>query len=326
MPAEGLQVRWRRGEYMGKATFVAVGSGGLSAAAALAIFTGSPLGVILVYLAPLPLLLVGLSLGSGVLAIAAATGIVLTLVFGGFAAAGLYGGMHVIPAWLMVQQALTVRSDYPDGYAPAGRLVVSLALFVAFVMAVTALAGSSQSNGLEEQIRQTLMMVMTSVAPTLSEADRTTLVGEILPLFLGFAFLTWYGMILGNVVLAQRLLQWRGLAQRSTPVLSEIRLPDWYDWVVVAVAAVALVAEGDAAYIAHNTALVLLAPYFLVGLAVVHVGARATRAVNVVLTLFYVVLFVFSVAAGAAVMIIGILEQWIGLRQRLAARADRRSE
>src|SRR5512134_2760278 len=95
------------GATMGKTALLAVGGGGLSGAAVLLALAGSPLGIMLVYLAPLPLLVVGLGFGSSAFGFAAAAGMAVALAFGGgFTVAGLFGGMHVIPSWLIVQQAL----------------------------------------------------------------------------------------------------------------------------------------------------------------------------------------------------------------------------
>ena len=105
---------------MGKTALLAVGGGGLSGAAIVAALAGSSLGVVLVYLAPLPLLLVGLGLGSSAFGFAAAAGLAVALALGGFTGAGLYGGMHVIPSWLIVQQALRPSASSPDGWRPIG--------------------------------------------------------------------------------------------------------------------------------------------------------------------------------------------------------------
>ena len=126
---------------MGKTALLAVGGGGLSGAAVLLALAGSPLGIMLVYLAPLPLLVVGLGFGSSAFGFAAAAGMAVALAFGGFTVAGLFGGMHVIPSWLIVQQALRPSASSPDGWRPIGLILATLALFVAFVVTTTAWAG-----------------------------------------------------------------------------------------------------------------------------------------------------------------------------------------
>jgi hypothetical protein len=67
---------------------------------------------------------------------------------------------------------------------------------------------------------------------------------------------------------------------------------------------------------AHNLVLILAAPYFFLGLAVVHSLARLAPSKVFVLTTFYVALGVFFAFAGAAVVGLGVIEQWAGVRRR----------
>jgi len=309
----------------GRAALLAAGGGGLSSVVALVLFSGSPFAVLLVYVAPLPLLLTGLALGPAVFGLAAATGLAVTLGFGSFTAAGLYGGMHVIPSWLVVQQALALDPGSDDGWRPVGRVMAALALLIAFVLTATALIGQGdQQQDLEAQMRAVLTAVVESAAPALEEPVREELVATMAPLFLGFGFVLWFAVIIGNALLAQWLLARRHRAQRPMPRLSEVRLPGWFDWVLVAMAVTALAAPGNLGFVARNASVVLLAPYFLVGVAVVHVLARQTAATGAVLSAFYMVVMVFSVVAGPVVVGLGVIEQWIGVRRRLAG-AGRRS-
>jgi hypothetical protein len=59
-----------------------------------------------------------------------------------------------------------------------------------------------------------------------------------------------------------------------TPNWSALTLPEWMSWPLVGTAVVALVSSGDVAYLAHNLVLIFAAPYFFLGLAVVHSLAR----------------------------------------------------
>lgn len=315
---------------MGRTALLAVSGGSLSGAAVLAAMSGSPLGVLLVYLAPLPLLMVGLGLGSAPFGFAAAAGLVVSAAFGGLGGAGLYGGMHVIPSWLIVQQALRPRSASPDGFQTAGHILVSITLLVAFVLVVTAMTGrgtdagtgmgAGPGSGIEDGVRDLLDGVARSAAPALEEAQRKMLVEEVAPLFIGFSAVTWILMLIGNAVLAQRLLTTRGLNRRPTPHWSDLRLPGWFDYVLVAAALAALALGGDAGFVARNAVIVLLTPYFFVGLAVIHQMARRSAQPGLMLTIFYMMLFIFFVVAAALVAAFGMAEQWLGVRHRIGAR------
>ena len=241
----------------------------------------------------------------------------MAVAFGGFAGAGLYGGMHVIPSWLIVQQALRPRASSPDGWQPIGRVLAALTVLIAFVVASTTWVGRG-AQGIEGEVRQLLAAVGQIAAPGLGEASRQALVDQLTPLFLGFSAITWLVMMIVNAGLAQSLLAARGWNRRPSPRWSRLRLPGWFDWVLVGTAATALVSSGDASFLARSILMILLTPYFFVGLAVTHVIVRRAPMPALMLAVFYLVLLVFFLIAAGIVAAIGVVEQWIGVRKRLA--------
>jgi hypothetical protein len=299
-----------------KAGVIAFGGGGLSAAASVAALLGASGGVVFAYLAPLPLLLVGLGLGSGATAIATATGVLLVAVFGGVPAAGVYGGMHAFPSWLIVHQVMMHK---PAGEAAASRSLGSILCWLAVagcvIATVTAVVGRGEA-GIEGSVRHLLAATTSVAAPGLTDADRDTFVGYLAPLFIGMSGVTWMLMLVINGVLAQAVLARWGRNLRPTPNWSALTLPEWMAWPLVGTAAVALATGGDIGYMAHNLVLILAAPYFFLGLAVVHSLARLAPSKVFVLTTFYVALGVFFAFAGAAVVGLGVIEQWAGVRRR----------
>lgn len=311
---------------MAKTALIAVCSGGASSALALTALSGSPFGVLLLYVAPLPLLIMGLGRGENAFGVAAASGLAIVAIAGGLIAAGLYGSMHVIPAWIIVHQALSPRLASEDGRPPAGRILLSLTLLVAFVMTLTAWAGRGD-QGLQAEVASQLAAFVEAAAPTLSEDQANLLVGELTPLFLGFSAVMWLLMLVVNGMLAQSLCIARGWSRCASPHWSALRLPAWIDWALAGCALVALLADGDIGYLARNVVIVLLTPYFFVGLAVVHGATARLRARGMVLGAFYASLFIFFFAAAALVAAIGVAEQWVGIRSRLQANdPERRNE
>lgn len=299
-----------------KAGVIALGGGGLSAAASVAALFGTSGGVVFAYLAPLPLLLVGLGLGSGATAIATAAGILAVAVLGGVPAAGVYGGMHAFPSWLIVHQMLMQK---PAGGGATSRSVGSVLCWLAVVggviATVTAVVGRGEA-GIEGSVRELLAGAASMAAPNLADVDRETFVGYLAPLFIGASGVTWMLMLVVNAVLAQAFLARRGWNLRPTPNWSALTLPEWMSWPLVGTAVVALVSSGDMEYLAHNLVLIFAAPYFFLGLAVVHSLARLTPRKGFVLTAFYVTLGLFLAFAGAAVVGLGVIEQWAGVRRR----------
>jgi len=302
---------------MGKTALLAVGGGGLSGAAVLAALAGSPLGMVAAYLAPLPLLAAGLSFGTSGFGIAASSGLTVALVFGGFAAAGLYGGMHVIPSWLLVQQAMRTQAGTADGWRPIGDIVAVVTLLIAFVVAATCWSAGGEA-GIENAVRG-LLTAVSGMIGNFDEETRTALVDQVAPLFPGFAAVIWLALLIGNAVLAQTLLTLRGLNRRPRPQWAALRLPAWFDWPLVGAAAVALISDGDIAYIARNVVVILLAAYFLVGLAVVHAFGQRSPSRGLMLATFYGMMMLFFVIVAALVAALGVAEQWIGVRRRFSA-------
>ena len=96
---------------MGRPGIAATGAllGALGAALYLAVLTGSPGALILVYLAQLPLFAAGLWLGVAAAAAAALTASMVLLAAGGMVAAMLFAGLYAAPVVLLVRQALLAR-------------------------------------------------------------------------------------------------------------------------------------------------------------------------------------------------------------------------
>lgn len=301
---------------MPQAVLIAVGGGCVSALLTLFALSGSPGGTLIAYLAPLPLLLVGLGLGVGVAPLAAAAGVAVVGAFGGLAAAGVYGGLHAFPSWLVTRLALTRRTATGGGevWFPPGEILCWLAVLAATAVICGALL---TTGGIEQSLRSVLDEAFTAAAPGLTEEQRASVVDQIAPLFIGATGVMWIIMMTVNGVGAQGLLVRRRWNRRPSPRWSDLRLPTWYSWVLVAGAVAALIAPGDLRYVARNVVLILATPYFFVGLAVTHTMARRTPAKGFFLATFYVILAFAFPGMSAAVAALGVVEDWIGVRKRL---------
>ena len=297
---------------------IAAGGGTISALVALLAMSGYPGGAVLAYLAPLPLLLVGLGLGAAALPVAAATGIGVVAAFAGIAAAGVYGGLHAFPSWLVVRVALARSSagaDVSGQWSSAGAVLCWLAALAALVVLIGAI---SAWGNVEGSVREVLASALGIAASTLDPNDRDKMVAQIAPFFLGGMGVMWVTMIAVNGMLAQSLLVRGGWNVRPSPQWSDLSLPDWISFPLVAAALIGLVGDGDLRYLGRNLVLVFLVPYFFVGLAVVHGLARKMPASGVLLAGFYVILGLAFPGVGAAVAALGVIEEWVGVRRRVA--------
>lgn len=311
---------------MSKHVLIALAAGAASALASLSIATGSVLALLMMYAAPLPLFLAGLSQGPRLAALAVASGFAVTGLLGGTPAAALFGLVHGIPAWLVVRQVLAYRTT-PQGaveWAAPGTVIALLAMMAAGTLAgaATALSGD---GGLEATVTSALDQAFRALA--LPDPLREGWLDILVPLFPGFAGGAWVVMTVLNAILAQAILARQGRALRPTPAFTALTLPDWASWGLLAAAGLVVAAGGldlaELRYAGRNIALVLMVPFFFLGLAVVHAMARQTLNGTMLLAAFYLLVLVFD---GAKLLVagIGVVEHWVGLRRRVAARAAAR--
>ncbi len=304
---------------MSRSLFIALG-GGTSAILSIAFIAGSPMMLVMGNLAPLPLFLVGLGLGTTAGTVAGLIGLVMSGLFGGLVAAGLYGVVHALPTWLAVRQSL-VRATAADGttvWYPIGGVLCWLTALAAAILVVAALISHQSGTGLEDMITAYLAQVTTVLAPNLEEAQRAQVTDLMVPFFPGTAAVSWLAVLAGNSLFAQAMLMRSGRNLRPRPSLDDFILPDWISWLLVGAAAMALIGSGELAYLGRNLAVVLATPFFVLGTVVVHfLARRAPGPRGVLLVAFYAVVFISGLARLLAAGL-GLIEQWVGIRRRFA--------
>ncbi len=311
---------------MSKDMLIALGGGGLSAAASMTFLMGSPAALVFVYLAPLPLLAVALGLGAKAGAVAGVGGFMVAGLIGGATSAGLYGLLNALPAALVVRQALLQRPTGPAGgvqWYPVGSILGWLTVLGAGIFLTAVLASRAVGEaGIEDSVSTYLDRAFMIMAPALGETERATVVARFTPLFPGFVVTSWLVMTVVNGALAQGLLVRMGRGLRPRTALAALKLPEWMSSLLVASAAVALLAPGELEYIGRNLVIILAVPFFFLGLAVIHALARRAVPLTTLLAVFYFVFYGLLLITGWAVMMVaatGLIEQWGGgLRRRFA--------
>ena len=333
---------------MSRDMLFAMAAGVASALVGLAFLARTPGAVLLIYLGPLPLLLAGLALGRRASAVAAGVGVLLSGLLAGLPAMLLYAAGHALPALTVVWLALRQRAGIdivvggpsnesaPSGPAdpalpepvdgglarvermewyPHGYIAAWLALLAAAMIGAAALYFSS-GDGFRAAINDHVEPGLSALAARFGGSDLKQINPMIVGLFPGLVGVSWVIMSVVNAVIAQAIITRSGRAIRPKQAWGDFALPDWISWALVGSALLALIGPGDVGYTGRNLAMALAFSHFLLGLVVVHdLAGRASQPVAILIA-FYVVLS-FSPWVWLVVAAIGVLEHWIGLRNRI---------
>lgn len=279
------------GGFLADPRVLAGGAAGF-ACAALAVwaFRGLPLSSLVFWLAPLPVFLAGLSLGSfsACLALVVAGGALLPAA--GLRGATVFLAASGVPALLLVASAL--RGE--------GRLTLSLP-FALLGLWPALIAGLSLLLA-PEGIGDVMTTQVTAALAESGVAVNPASVGTLVRAGVALAAAALAIPLLLCAAGAQRFLFRRGLSLRPTPAWREARLPGWYPALPLAAAAAAFFSPG---LLAVAVAAALTTPLFLQGLAVLHSRLRGPF-----LALFYVVLVIFFIPLAALPVALGLFEHF----------------
>jgi hypothetical protein len=297
---------------------------GLLAAMMLASVLLDPTGIgglILRSMAALPLFAVGLSLGIPAAGVAAVVGIGASWALGPPLGIGFAIGT-ALPVMVVVPLALR-----PPAPPLGGRMVVGLTVvgLVAFVLLDLAFLG--QPDGLEGAIAAALSEGFLQVAARMPELDVTQFgTPEHWAFWLTGALTScWLLVIAINGVLAQGALARFHRNLVPAPEMAAISVPRVTSVAFVAAAVAAWLGTGEVAFIGVNLAEILAVPLVFGGLGVLHALAARHPARQMILTMLYVVVLGIGLPI-ALIVVLGMIEQWAGLRRRFAAvprRGDR---
>lgn len=303
---------------MGRDAMLAVAFGAASGFLFLSLLSGSLAAMLLVNLTQLPLFMAGLMLGPQAAAIAGATGALEALGATSLNGALLFAIAYACPVVLVSWQALRWRADesgtvwwYPPGHLIAWLVALALASIAAGAV-VTMGAEGGYEGAVRAMLEEQLQLLFGGDAP--HDAQTTAAMAALFP---GAGAATWMLLTGANATLAQRILVWWRRNRRPTPDIVDVELPRWIVIALGLALAGALLLPGSLGYLGRNALPVLGLAFFVAGLAVVHAAARRIGPTGPILGIVYVlILFVSPVAIAVAAL--GLIEQWAGLRRRLA--------
>lgn len=289
-------------------------AGLISAILFLSLAKGFAAGMLLSYLAPLPVMMVGLYRGNrAALAAVLAAMAAVALVVGGYAPLP-YAVVVVLPSLVVVHRALLWRTGaggdvewYPPGLVLGWLTGTGLALILVGALLVPDRPDGEGGGGLQAWVADTIGQTLGMLAPTLTMEQRKAAQEWWVPFFPAMVVGSWLTMAVVNAVAAQGFLARLGRNRRPTPTYRELELPGWLGVVLVAATATGALAEGDLGYVARSAVVVTLMPFGLLGLATVHGWAKGRPNARLILAGVYGGLFLASAWALIPVAGLGLV-------------------
>lgn len=313
----------------------------LSAGICSALFFLSPTlisvaGIILVYFAPLPIAITGLTLGVSAASIAAAVS-ALSVGFVLISAGGLPGMFTVLlitiylPVMLIIYLALRHNTDqsgviawYPINDILSRLTCTGLFLFliVAFILLVTAsgfresieamlLSGIKVFSAKQANFEPVIANQLEAIVPIVAKTLPSTIIN------------TWMIFLpVLNCVIAQKIALAQGRNIRPNPSYQNISVSVWLLPLGV-VAAFLAALDGEIGFWGLNIFMIVSVPFFFIGLAVLHSISASWPGRPIILTSVYLFLVLLYWPA-IIIVALGALEHWLRLRERMNTRSKNR--
>jgi len=312
---------------------IAIAAGCASALMFASIISGALISLLLLYFAPLPLMVAALSWGplaATIGGIGAATG--LGAIFGlPFCVAFVV--MMALPAWWLGHLALLGRpiaNDVPSGngaappappameWYPTGRLLLWIAGFGVLSTMATLLTLGSDAATITDTLRAGLLRILSPrVASSGDEINqRIDAAVMIAPAAAANSAMT---MLMLNFWLAGRITATSGRLHRSWPDLKNTELPPMT--LAALSAAIAFCFSGGLlAMLAQTVTAALLMTYALIGFAVLHTITLGLKGRGLWLTCAYATVVMSGGWFILAMTVLGIADAVFGFRQRFLQR------
>jgi hypothetical protein len=307
---------------------IAIAAGCASALMFASFMSGALLSLLLVYFAPLPLMVAALGWGPLAATIGGIMGATALGAFFGLSFCIVFAVMIALPAWWLGHLALLGRpvanaAPSANGAAPAapavewypiGRLLLWIAVSAFLITMATLLTMGTDAATITDTMRARLLRILGSNFTASSDeiGQRIDALVMIIPAGLSNSIMI---MLTLNLLLAAKITATSGRLHRPWPVLKSAELPPMT--LAALSAAVAFCFTGGlAAMFAQTITVALLMAYALTGLAVLHTLTLGLKSRALWLSCVYAVLVVSAGWLVLTMMILGLADAIFGLRRR----------
>ena len=299
---------------------IALAAGLASALMFASIISGAAISLLLINLAPLPLMVVGLAWGELGAAVGGIAAMVVIASLFGLPYCVAFAVANALPAWWLAHLVLLARPTAtdvapanPDGaleWYPVGRILLWIVVFATIITAATLLMMGSDGPTIQNTIRKGWVDILESAGLALNDSTIDALV-TIAPIGAEIAAVM---MLTLNLWLAAKIAATSGRLQRPWPDLRNTALPTIT--IAALAAAIAFCFSGGLPAIAAQiiTAGLSIA-YAVAGFAVLHTLTLAMKSRALWLGCVYAIVAGFAWAL-LAIALLGLADAVFGLRQR----------
>jgi hypothetical protein len=307
------------GQLMIATISIALAAGFASALMFASITSGAAISLLLINLAPLPLMVVGLAWGP---LSAAVGGIAATVVIAslfGLPYCIAFAMVNVLPAWwlahlvLLARQREEVAVAGPDEkleWYPIGRVLIWILVFATIITVTTLLTMGTDAAAIQSTIRKGWVELLETTGLALNDSTLDTLV-VMAPMGAEMAAVA---MLTLNLWLAAKIAAMSGRLHRPWPDLKTTALPNMTIAALFAVIACCF-SGGLLAILAQVLTAGLSIAYAMTGFAVLHTLTLAMKSRALWLGCAYAIVAGFAWAL-LAVALLGVADAVFGLRQR----------
>jgi len=298
---------------------IALAAGFASALMFASITSGAAISLLLINLAPLPLMVVGLVWGPLSAAVGGIAATVVIAALFGLPYCIAFALVNVLPAWwlahlvLLARQRGGVAAAGPNEeleWYPVGRILIWILVFATIITAATLMMMGTDAAAIQSTIRKGWVELLETTGLALNDSTLDTLV-VMAPMGAEMAAMA---MLTLNLWLAAKIAATSGRLHRPWPDLKSIALPA----VTIAALFAAVVccfAGGLLAILAQVLTAGLSIVYAMTGFAVLHTLTLAMKSRALWLGCAYAVVAGFAWAL-LAVALLGVADAVFGLRQR----------
>ena len=298
---------------------IALAAGFAAALMFASITSGAAISLLLINLAPLPLMVVGLVWGPLSAAVGGIAATVVIAALFGLPYCIAFALVNVLPAWwlahlvLLARQRGGVAAASPNEeleWYPVGRILIWILIFATIITAATLMMMGTDAAAIQSTIRKGWVELLETTGLALNDSTLDTLV-VMAPMGAEMAAIA---MLTLNLWLAAKIAATSGRLHRPWPDLKSIALPA----VTIAALFAAVVccfAGGLLAILAQVLTAGLSIVYAMTGFAVLHTLTLAMKSRALWLGCAYAVVAGFAWAL-LAVALLGVADAVFGLRQR----------